>query len=44
MNIHPVSHVSLLELYHAFIILGRTHEPTPPITVDDEQKMKLKKS
>jgi uncharacterized protein YifN (PemK superfamily) len=38
MKIHHVFHVSLLELYHASTILGKIHNPFPPIEVDNEQK------
>ncbi len=31
MKIHLVFHVSLLEFYHASTILGRIHDPLPPI-------------
>jgi len=38
MKIHRMFHVSLLEPYHASTIPRRTHEPPPPIIVDDGQK------
>jgi hypothetical protein len=41
IKIHPMFHVSLLEPYHAFTIPGKTHEPSPPIVVDGEQKYKV---
>jgi hypothetical protein len=41
MKIHPMFHVSLLEPYHAFTILGKTHESPPPIVIDDEQKYEV---
>jgi hypothetical protein len=41
MNIHPVFHVSLLEPYHVSTILKRTHEQTPPIVINGEQKYKV---
>jgi len=41
IKIHPMFHVSLLESYHAFTIPGKTHEPSPPIVVDGEQKYKV---
>jgi hypothetical protein len=44
MKVHPMFHVSLLELYHVSTIIGRTHEPPPPIVVDDEQKYEVEKS
>jgi len=34
MKIHPMFHVSLLELYHAFTIPGGSHDPIPPIEVN----------
>jgi hypothetical protein len=43
LNIHPMLHVSLLQLYHVSTIPGRTHEPSPPIVVNGEKNMKLKK-
>ncbi len=43
MKIHRMFHVSLLEPYHVSTILGRTHEPPPPIVVDDEQKYEVEK-
>jgi hypothetical protein len=33
---HLVFHVSLLEPYHTFTILGRIHDPPPPIEGDGE--------
>jgi len=41
IKIHPMFHVSLLDPYHASTILGRTHEPSPPIVVDGEQKYEV---
>jgi len=41
MKIHHVLHVSLLESYHVFTILGKTHKPPPPIVVNGEQKYKV---
>jgi hypothetical protein len=32
---------SLLEPYHVFTILGRTHKPPPPILVDGEQEYEV---
>jgi hypothetical protein len=36
MKIHRVFYVSLMEPYHAFTILGRIHDPPPPIEIDGE--------
>jgi hypothetical protein len=41
MKIHHVFHVSLLEPYHAFTILGRIHDPSPPIEVDGEHEYEV---
>ncbi len=41
MKIHLVFHVSMLEPYHVSTILGRTHEPTPPIVVNGEKEYKV---
>jgi hypothetical protein len=42
MKIHHVSHVSLLEPYHASTILRRIHDPLPPIDqIDGEQKYEM---
>jgi hypothetical protein len=41
MKIHPVFHVSLLKPYHVSTIIKRTHEPTPPIVVNGEQKYEV---
>jgi hypothetical protein len=43
MKIYLVFHVSLLEPFHASTIPGRTHEPTPPIVINDEQEYKVEK-
>ncbi len=42
INIHPMFHVYLLELYHASAILGRGHEPPSPMKIYGEQNMKWK--
>jgi hypothetical protein len=44
MKIHHVFHVSLLELYHASTILGKIHNPLPPIEVDSEQKYEVEET
>ena len=36
MKFHPTCHVSLLDRYHRNTIPGRTQEPPPPITVEDD--------
>ena len=36
MKIRPVFHVSSLERYYVFIILGRTLPPPPPIEINNE--------
>jgi hypothetical protein len=41
MRIHLMFHVSLLEPYHASTILGRIHDPLPPIEVDDEHEYEV---
>jgi hypothetical protein len=41
MRIHRVFHVSLLEPYHASIVLGRIHDPPPTIEIDGEQKYEV---
>jgi hypothetical protein len=41
MKVYPMFHVSLLKLYHASTIPGKTHEPPPQIIVDGEQKYKV---
>jgi hypothetical protein len=41
MKIHLMFHVSLLEPYQASTIPGRTHEPIPPIVINDEQEYEV---
>ncbi len=41
MKIHLVFHVSLLEHYHASTILGRIHDPPPPIEVNGEHEYEV---
>ncbi len=41
MRIHHVFHVSLLEPYHASTILGRIHDPPPPIEIDGEHEYEM---
>jgi hypothetical protein len=41
MRFHHVFHVSLLEPYHTFTILGKIHNPFPFIKVDGEQKYEV---
>jgi hypothetical protein len=41
MKIHPLFHVSLLEPYHVFTILGRIHDPPPPIEIDGEHEYEV---
>ncbi len=41
MKIHLMFDVSLLEPYHAFTILRRTHEPPPLIVVNGEQEYEV---
>jgi hypothetical protein len=41
MKIHCVFYVSLLGPYHASTILGRMHNPSPPIEVDGEQDYEM---
>jgi hypothetical protein len=41
MKIHLVFHVSLLEPYHAFTIIGRIHDHPPPIEIDSEHEYEV---
>jgi hypothetical protein len=41
MRIYHVFHVSLLEPYHTFTILGKIHDPLPPIKVDGEHEYEV---
>jgi hypothetical protein len=41
MKIHHVFHVSLLKPYQRSTILGKIHDPPPPIEVDGEQKYEM---
>ena len=41
MKIHPVFHVSLLEPYKDYTILGRLQAPPPPIEVDGAKEFKV---
>jgi hypothetical protein len=41
IRIHPMFHVSLLELYHAFIIPRKIHDPSPPIQVDGKHEYEM---
>jgi hypothetical protein len=38
---HLVFYLSLLEPYHAFTILGRIHDPPPPIESDGKQEYEI---
>lgn len=38
MKIHPIFHVSLLKLYKASIIPGRTRESSSSIVIDNEEE------
>jgi hypothetical protein len=42
MKIHLVFHISLFKPYHTSTILGRTHDPPPPIEVNGEQEYEIK--
>jgi hypothetical protein len=41
MIIHFMFHVSLLQPYHTSTILGRIHDPPPPIKVDGEHEYEV---
>ena len=41
IRIHNVFHVSLLELYSASAIPGRTPPPPPPVIIDSEQEFEV---
>jgi hypothetical protein len=41
MKIYLLFHVSLLEPYHASTILGRIHDPPPPIEINDEHEYEV---
>jgi hypothetical protein len=41
MKIHHVFHVSLLKPYQRSTILGKIHDPPPPIEVNGEQKYEM---
>jgi len=41
MKIHLVFHFSFLEPYHVSTIPRKTHEPLPPIVVDNEQEYEV---
>ena len=41
MKVHPVFHVSLLELYHLFMIPDRTRPSPPPIVVESESEYEV---
>ncbi len=41
MKIHPMFHVFLLEPYHMSTILGKIHDPLPPIEVDGEHEYEM---
>jgi hypothetical protein len=43
IKIHYVFHISLLEPYHTFIILGKNHEPPSLIEINGEQKNEVEK-
>ena len=43
MKIHPVFHVSLLELYKESIILGRLQAPPPPIEIVGKEEFEVSK-
>jgi hypothetical protein len=41
MKIHHVFHVSLLKPYHASTIIGKIHDPLPPIEIDGDQEYEM---
>jgi hypothetical protein len=41
MKIHPMFHVSLLEPYHMSTIIGKIHDPPPPIDVNGEHEYEV---
>jgi hypothetical protein len=41
MKIHPMFHISLLELYHASTNPRRIHDPPPPIEIDGEHEYEM---
>jgi len=41
MKIHPMFHVFLLEPYHVSTILGKIHDPLPPIEIDGEHEYEM---
>jgi len=41
MKVHPMFHVSLLELYHASINSRRIHDPLPLIEIDGEHEYEV---
>ena len=41
MKVHPVFHVSLLELYHLSTIPDRTRPPPPPIVIESESEYEV---
>jgi hypothetical protein len=41
IRIHPMFHVSLLELYHASMIPKKIHDPSPPIQIDGKHEYEV---
>jgi hypothetical protein len=41
IRIHPMFHVSLLELYHAYAIPRKIHDLFPPIQVDGKHEYQV---
>ena len=41
--VHPVFHVSMLELAHSNVILERTQSPLPPVEIDGKPEYEISK-